>query len=396
MIEFDTHRLKWITDIRRDLHAHPELSFREHRTTDRIVGILNDLGIETRRLPESPGAVALIEGQTSGPCLGFRADIDALPIQEANTSSYRSCVPNAMHACGHDANTAIMLGVAKTLAQSAGHTKLPGRVKFIFQPAEEREAGAETTIAQGVLEAPRVDRILAGHMAPDLDVGTIGIFKDKGYAAADLFSLEITGRGGHGGRPHETRDPLAAGAYFVTALQTLVGRNTDPVDPAVVSVGKFRAGDTGNVIPETAFLEGTIRTHSDASRDLILKRMTEMTTGLEATFDVICRLNITPETPACRNHTSVSHDLFELAGELLGKDKVTWLPPTMGSEDFAFFTLARPGAIVRLGCRNAAKGITAPLHSPYFDIDEAVLEIGVQLFYRAALDFLSGINASEK
>ena len=381
--------MKWLSDVRRDFHAHPELSFEETRTTDRICTLLADMGIEPRRLPESPGATALVRGRTPGPCLGLRADIDALPVRESNEVPYKSKAAGKMHACGHDANTAIMLGVARALARDTAGRDLKGSVKFIFQPAEERFHGARAAISQGVLESPRVDRILAGHMAPDLDVGTIGIFKNKGYAAADLFSLSVKGRGGHGGRPHETRDPLTAGAYFVTSLQTLVARNMNPVDPAVVSLGKFHSGDVGNVIPETAVLEGTIRTHSASARNLIIKRLSELATGVETLFDVNCRLDIEPETPCCTNDEQVSSFLYDIGSGLLGEKNVKWLPPTMGSEDFAFFTNERPGAIVRLGCRNKSRSITAPLHSPYFDIDETVLDVGVRLFYRALKAYLA-------
>ncbi len=388
-IQRDNTRQEWLSEVRRDFHAHPELSFEETRTTERICTLLTDMGLQADRLPESPGATALIKGEGHGPCLGLRADIDALPIRESNEVPYKSKQANMMHACGHDANIAIMLGVARTLAQNKNDQYFNGSVKFIFQPAEERSHGARTTISQGVLENPRVDRILAGHMAPDLDVGTIGIFKNKGYAAADLFFLTITGRGGHGGRPHETRDPLTAGAYFVTTLQTLVARNMDPVDPAVVSLGKFHSGDVGNVIPETAVLEGTIRTHTTSARNLIIKRLSELARGIETLFEVKCRLDIETETPCCTNDEQVSSFLYDIGSDLLGKDRVQWLPPTMGSEDFAFFTRERPGAIVRFGCRNTARNIVAPLHSPYFDIDESVLDIGVQLFHRALTAYLA-------
>lgn len=386
-LEPNSHRLDWLSEIRRQFHTHPELSFEEIETTNRIISILDDLGIPAARLPKSPGAVGLINSNIKGPCIALRADIDALPIQEANAVPYKSVHPKRMHACGHDANTAIMLGVARTLVKNI--SPLKGQVKFLFQPAEERTHGAKTMISQGVLKNPEVDQIFAGHMAPDLDVGTLGIFKDKGYAAADLFTLTITGHGGHGGRPHETIDPLTAGAHFITSLQTIVARNMNPVDPAVISVGKFQAGDAGNIIPQTALLEGTIRTHSTQARDLILKRIKELVSGIETGFNVNCTLEIEAETPCCTNDEGVSQFLHDTAVQLLGKDKVKWLAPTMGSEDFAYFTLEKPGAIVRLGCRNKKKGIIAPLHSPYFDIDEAVLEIGTQLFHRAVCTALS-------
>lgn len=387
MITLDRDRLDWVREIRRELHKEPELSFKEYKTTERIINTLKSLGVLVTPLPDITGAIGLVEGEKKGPCLALRADIDALPIQEKTGRAYASISPGQMHACGHDANTAIMMGVAYTLAKEKPQFR--GSAKLIFQPSEERYYGAKTVIEKGALENPRVDRIIAGHMAPNLDIGTIGIFRTVGYAAADLFSITIEGQGGHGGRPHETCDPLVAGASLVTALQTLVSRNVQPTDPAVVSVGKFIAGSVGNIIPEIAELEGTIRTLSDKARDTVITRMGEICRGVETAYGVSCRLKITPETPCCRNDESVSQELFAVAEDLLGPGNVVWMPPTMGSEDFAYFTEARPGAIVRLGCRNSAKTPDAPLHSPYFDIDEDVLEIGVQFFMRALKTYLA-------
>ena len=378
----------WLSTIRRDFHSHPELSFQETRTTDRILEILGELNIPAQGFDSSPGAVGLVRGSDAGPCLGLRADIDALPVTERNDVPYRSKTPGVMHACGHDAHTAIMLGVAKRLSRDMAAPDFKGSVKLIFQPAEEREFGAKTLIDQGVLENPHVDRILAGHMGPGLDVGQIGIFKTRGYAAADYFQITIEGRGGHGGRPHQTRDPLVVGAYLVTAIQTIVSRNLNPVDSGVVSVGQFSAGQTRNVIPQTARLEGTIRTHSDASRDLIHKRLNDLVRGIELSFGVRGSLDIIPDTPGCNNDETVSTFLYEIAADFLGEENVSWLTPTMGAEDFAFFTRARPGAIARIGCRNQDAGINYPLHSPYFDIDEKALDIGVEFFYRAVKAYL--------
>ena len=390
MIQLDTKRLQWLSKVRRDLHSHPELSFQETRTTSYVMDILQALGIKAFRLPKSPGAVAVVEGEGPGPCLGLRADMDALPVNEENQVDYRSKNPGVMHACGHDANTAIMLGVARQLSQRAN--SFNGTVKFIFQPAEEKEFGAKKVIAQGVLEDPRVDRILAGHMTPELDVGQVGIFRTKGYAAADLFQVHIEGEGGHGGRPHQTRDPLVAGAYLVTAVQSIVSRSLNPVDSGVISVGRFQAGTTGNVIPKSATLEGTIRSHSDATRELIFTRLKELVQGTERAFGVSCELKIIPETPGCNNDEEVSAFLYDIATDLVGEDQVFWLAPTMGAEDFAYFTRERPGAIVRFGCRNKERGIDFPLHSPNFDIDEKALDIGVELFWRALKAYLSKEN----
>lgn len=389
MITIDPEFLDWISGVRRDFHMHPELSNQEYRTTQQICSILKELDIQVQTLPKSPGAVALIQGSSPGPTLALRADIDALPIQELNCASYRSCIGNKMHACGHDAHTAIMLGVARTIMEKNLFHKLKGNVKFLFQPAEEKIDGAHKMIKQGVLENPKVDRVIAGHMAPDLDIGTIGIFKRYGYAAAEQFELTITGKGGHAGRPHETIDPISCGAYFVTAIHTIVARNIDPIESAVVSVGKFQSGDVGNVIPESTYIEGTIRTHSERIREIVFNRLNDIVKGMQTLFNVRCNLKIIHETPSCNCDKSVNEFMYQSAQSIVGKENVKWLPPTMGSEDFAYFTKERPSSIIRLGCRNKEKKIISPLHSPYFDIDETVLEIGVKIFCEAIFSYLS-------
>lgn len=387
MIHIDPEFSEWLSKVRRDFHMHPELSAQEYGTTQKICSILNRWDIETRTFPDITGAVALIKGSRPGPTIGFRADIDALPIEELNPVPYRSRNNNMMHACGHDANTAIMLGVARAVIENNLPEKIKGNIKFIFQPAEEKLNGAESIIARGVLENPDVDWVIAGHMAPDMDLGTVGVFKKYGYASADLFKLTISGKGGHAGRPHETIDPIVCGAQFISDIQTIVARNIDPLEPAVISVGKFRAGDVGNVIPEKAVLEGTIRTHADHIRHIILTRLGSAIDGLQKQFGVRCHLEVIHETPPCNCDRAVSEFMFNRSKEILGEKNVKWLPPTMGSEDFAFFTKKRPSTIIRLGCRNKEKNIASPLHSPYFDIDETVLDTGVKIFYRAVYSY---------
>lgn len=389
MINFDPEFSGWLSGVRRDFHMHPELSNQEFRTTEKIFSILKELGIQFQTLHESTGAVALIKGGLPGPTIGLRADIDALPIKELNSVPYCSCVDNMMHACGHDANTAIMLGVAKIISEKKIYKNLKGNIKFLFQPAEEKINGADRMIAQGVLENPEVDRVIAGHMAPDLDVGTIGVFKRYGYAAADRFKLTISGKGGHAGRPHETIDPIVCGAHFMTAIQTIVSRNVNPIESAVISVGKFQAGSVGNVIPEKAFLEGTVRTHSDHIRDMVLDRLNIIIEGIQKQFNVRCDFEMVFETPSCNCDREVNDFMFQNASKVLGSENVKWIPPTMGSEDFAFFTKKKPSSIIRLGCRNREKNIISPLHSPYFDIDEKVLDNGVKVFCQAVISYLS-------
>jgi amidohydrolase len=380
---------EWLVAVRRDFHMYPELSHQELRTTQRILEILRGLPIEAKGLEGMTGALGLIRGSATGPTLGLRADIDALPIQELNDVAYRSRHEGVMHACGHDAHTAIMLGVAKHIVESGLAGRIRGNIKFLFQPAEERVTGARAMIAQGVLENPNVDRVIAGHMDTTLPVGTVGIFRTQGYASADWFTLKIAGKGAHGGRPHEGIDPIMAGSYFVTALQSVVGKNIDPRNPAVITVGKFVAGSAGNVIPETAELEGTIRALNTRVRDQLIKRLREITAGMKRTFHVGCDFRLHEGVPSCINNEEVSTFMHSIAVELLGPRKVRYREPIMAAEDFAYFAMERPSAIIRLGCVNPRRKRTVSLHSPHFDIDEEVLSVGVGIFTRAVERYLT-------
>ncbi len=384
----------WLSDIRRDFHRHPELALQETRTTSRIVDILDELGIAAQRFDDMTGAVGLVTGTGPGKTIALRADIDALPITELNTGGYQSQNTGVMHACGHDAHTTIMLGVARKIIDTGLMETLPGAVKFLFQPAEERVAGAAAMIERGVLESPRVDRVIAAHVTPQLAAGKIGIFKDLGFAAADRFVLTITGKGGHGARPEECTDPILAGAHFITQAQSIVSRNIKALDAAVITVGKFTAGVASNVIPETAVLEGTVRSLDKAVRTLLIGRLTDLSGGLEKTFGVTTDFILHEGVPAGSNDPAVSAELFQVAATIVGEENTAYIPPVMGAEDFAYFSQARPGAMIRLGCANADKGIVHPLHSPRFDVDEKVLDIGVAFFYEAIRRYLS--KASEE
>ncbi len=380
---------QWLSETRRDFHSHPEISHQEKRTTKRIAQILKGFGCEVQLFDDMTGAVGLIRGAEDGPTIGLRADIDALPIQELNDIPYKSRNPGAMHACGHDAHTAIMLGVARHMMTSGLQSQLKGNLKFFFQPAEERIAGAKAMIERGVLENPRVDRVIAGHMAPDLPVGTVGVFRGLGYASADRFELNLTGKGTHGARPEEGNDPIVAGAHFVTMVQSIVSRNIRPTDAAVVTVGRFTSGDVSNVIPETAHLEGSIRALAAEVRQKVIERLHAIAAGLGQTFNVDSRFTIHEGVPPLENDRDVAEFLYEVSKDVIGEKNVSYRPPAMGSEDFSYFTRERPSAIMRLGCSNSEKGLQRSLHSPYFDIDEQVLEIGVAIFSEAVIRYLT-------
>ena len=383
-MDYNEQRLTdWLIATRREFHMHPELSNEEIQTTQRVKEILRGIEVEVQDLPGLTGAVGLIRGKGRNTTIALRADIDALPIQELNEAAYKSKRDGVMHACGHDAHTAIMLGVAKYLQESGLGQKLKGNVKFLFQPAEEKGTGAREMIARGVLENPTVDKVLACHVSPELPVGTIGINRTQSHASADWFSLCIRGKGAHGARPSEGTDPIVAGAYFITAVQSIISRNVPPNDTAVLTVGKFAAGSAPNIIPEYAHLEGTIRAFRDDIRNQVIKRLRESIRGIEESFCVSCSFELHEGMPACVNDEHVSGFMYEVAVHVLGSGKVTYIPPVTGSEDFALFAIERPSAIIRLGCGNEEKTVVHPLHSPYFDVDEGVLSIGVRVFVEA-------------
>ncbi len=383
----------WLIDVRRDFHAHPELAFEEQRTTAKLAELLENMGIAVQRFEDHTGVVGLLSGIGDGPTIALRADIDALPVTELGQPSYQSRNSGRMHACGHDANAAIMVGVARRLADSGLMRQCPGHVKFIFQPAEEKLSGALAMIDAGVLEDPHVDCMLAGHMSPDLPVGRIGVFKSVGYASSDRFAITITGKGTHGARPEDGNDPIVAGAALVTLLQSVVSRNIKPTLAGVITVGQFQAGTAGNVIPESAQMTGTIRALDSPVRDTLIRRLRGMAAGIAATYGVQCQVDLSDGSPVLVTDESVSAFVYDTARDVVGPDNASYVPPIMGSEDFAFYALQCPATIVRLGCTNAAAGINHPLHSAYFDIDERVLGIGVDLFSQAVARFFSNPEA---
>ena len=387
---YDQHPLfNWLGKIRRDFHSHPEIGYHEVRTTSRIKEILEGIGIPVQNVPGmDTGLVGLIKGRPGGKTLALRADIDALPIRELNDVPYRSRAEGVMHACGHDAHTTIMLGVAKQVMESGLQEKIKGNLKFIFQPAEEKISGAEKMIRGGVLKKPKVDRILACHMDPDLQVGQAAIFKGVSHAAADLFRMRIQGKGGHGAKPEDSIDPIVAGAHFVTAVQTIVSREISPMEPSVITVGSLQAGTAGNIIPDEAVLEGTVRSLNQDVRGKIIARMAEMVSGLETTFNVRVKYEYINGVPPCMNDEAVSAFLLEVSSEVIGSDHFIGLKPTMGGEDFALFSQRVPGSIMRLGCANKERGLVHKLHSPHFDLDEHVLVIGVEIFTAAIRRYL--------
>ncbi|MBW2658542.1 MAG: amidohydrolase [Deltaproteobacteria bacterium] len=382
---------QWVIDLRNYFHKYPELSGVEKRTTGKICEILESLDVQVKTFDDITGVVGLLQGgqKSSGEnkTLALRADIDALPVQEAGNKSYKSVNDGIMHACGHDANTAILLGVAKKIRDSSLLKQISGTVKFIFQPAEENLGGARSMIARGVLENPRVDQIIAGHMDPNLPVGTAGVFSHIGHASSDPFELVIRGKGTHGARPHKGINPITAGGFFVTSLDSIIPRLINPAKSAVISVGTFHAGTAGNIIPEKAVIKGSLRTHDEGVRNTLIKAVEDLVCGIDNMFGTEAELLFESGAPVGVNDREVCKSLYSASVEILGKEKVKMLSFIMGSEDFYYFTQHCPGAMMRFGCASQKDGITSPLHSPFFDIHEDVLGIGVDILYRAVENF---------
>ena len=380
---------QWMIDLRRELHQIPETAYQEVETTEKIAAVLTELGLEVRLFDDMTGVVGLLRGGAEGRTIALRADIDALPLDEENETPYKSRHPGRMHACGHDAHMTIMLGVARSLKESGLDRELKGNVKFFFQPAEESGAGALKMIERGVLEDPFVDRIIAGHVVPNLPVDAVGVTPGQCFASADRIELAIQGRGAHGGMPHEGADPIVAGSQFVTALQSIIARNVPPLEAAVISICRFSAGRTANVIPEEAVLEGTIRAISQPVRELIWRRLEELCQGLEKSCGVTCNLTIEEGYPPCINDDEVSDFLAQVTADLFGPESVSQAAPVTGAEDFAFFAQRRPAAMIRLGCGDKSGQTAHPLHSPHFNLDEGVIVVGQKIFTEAVRRFLA-------
>jgi amidohydrolase len=380
----------WLVEVRRDFHRHPELGLKEFRTAAKIREVLAGLGARFQELPGvETGVAAVLEGQPGGKTLALRADIDALPMTELNDVPYKSTVDGVMHSCGHDCHATVMLGVARQVVESGLLKTLRGRLKFVFQPAEEIVSGARLMVEAGVLENPRVDRILALHVNIELPVGQVGLYQGVSHAHTDSFRMTLTGKGIHGAHPHNGIDPIVAGAHFVSALQTVVGRNVDPLDSAVISVGQFQSGTAPNIIPNQALLAGTVRTFKTEVRDLVMRRLQELAESLRPAFQVAVDYRFLPGVPSTVNDPAVAADLFRAAVTVLGADNVSYLAPKMGGEDFGLFTQLVPGSFMRLGAANAERGIVHKGHSPHFDVDERSLPIGVEVMVEAIRTYLS-------
>jgi amidohydrolase len=378
--------------MRRDFHLHPELGFQEIRTAGIVANELQSLGLEVTKGVGKTGVVALLEGGKPGPVLLLRADMDALPINEQTNADYASQTSGVMHACGHDGHTAILLTVAKML-----HTiraDLPGTVKFVFQPAEEGIGGAESMIAEGVLDNPKVDTVLGLHLWNEKPVGWLGIAAGPIMAGAEEFKVKISGKGGHGAIPHLSVDPILAGAQVVSSLQSIVARNVAPLKAAVVSVTTFHGGEAFNVIPPEVNLTGTIRTFDLDVRDIVIKRFHEIVFGISEAMGCTAEIEMMRLTPAVINDTRIATAVQAAARKILPHDILdnsSYI--TMGAEDFSFFMQKTPGMFFFVGSANDKRGLNYGHHHPKFDFDEAALLRSAALMAQAAVELLNDLQA---
>ncbi len=370
---------------RRRLHQMPELGFQENKTAAFIQKLLEQWQVDHQTGIAKTGIVALIEGEQPGPTLGIRADMDALPIQEENEVEYRSCHPNTMHACGHDGHTAIALGTVRLLQQQRQH--LRGTVKVIFQPAEEGPGGAKPMIAAGVLRDPDVEAMVGLHLWNTMPLGSLGVKAGPSMAYTDRFSLRITGRGGHGALPHQTVDAVVVGAQVVNALQTVVSRNINPMQPAVVTIGQFRGGDAFNVIAPTVEMQGTVRSFDPQVSELLPQRIEAIIAGICQAHGATYDLDYVRKYPAVVNDERIAALVQQVSTAVLGESAPIGPEMTLGGEDMSFFLEKVPGCYFFLGSANSALGLDFPHHHPRFDFDETALGIGVEIFLRCVEQF---------
>lgn len=377
-----------LIERRRDFHRHPETAFQEVRTSGIVARTLTDLGIEVTAGVGKTGVVGVLEGTHDGPTVLLRCDMDALPVTEDTGLAFASETPGKMHACGHDGHTSIMLGVAKLMTQN--RDALHGRIKFIFQPAEEIASGARAMIQDGVLQSPEPVASFGLHLWNELPIGTVSVTEGPTMAGADMFTIKIRGSGGHAALPDQTRDPVIAGSHIVSALQSVVSRNVSGMDTAVVSVTMFHAGEAQNVIPNEAVLGGTFRTFRPETHALVERRLQEIVAGIAMSMGCTAEIETRQVTPPLVNDAESNarlRDVFELM-PFAKPLKIIDSQRTMAAEDMALFLDAAPGTYFFVGSANPAKGATYPHHHPRFDIDEDALPMGVALLCAAVSDRL--------
>ena len=375
-----------LVDWRRQFHQYPELAFKEEMTAEFVSRSLTKLGIDHQTGVAKTGIVATIEGSGSGPVLAIRADMDALPIQEQNEVSYRSRHDGVMHACGHDGHTAIALGTTQYLVQHRSDFR--GTVKFIFQPAEESLGGAKPMIEAGALRNPDVESIVGLHLWNNLPLGQVGVRSGPLMAAVESFHCEIRGKGGHGAMPHQTIDSVLVSAQIVNTLQTIVARNVNPIDAAVVTVGQLHAGTALNIIADSAQFSGTVRYFNPELAGYFAQRVEQIIAGICQGHGARYEIDYYRLYPPVINDIAMTDLVRSVALEVV-ETPLGVVPDcqTMGGEDMSFFLEKVPGCYFFLGAANASEGLAYPHHHPRFNFDEAALGMGVELFVRCVEKF---------
>lgn len=375
-----------VINIRRDFHMNPELSQQEIRTQQKIMSYLKSWGIEYTSCAET-GVVGLIKG-SYGKTIALRADIDALPIKEKCDVSYASKNPKVMHACGHDAHTSILLGVAKILKQM--ESELQGNIKLFFQPAEETIGGADRMVKEGCMKNPDVDYVLGLHVMPYIETGMVELKYGKLNASTDEVKITVNGKSAHGAYPDNGIDAIMIAGHVITAVQSLVSRNISPLNSVVLTLGKINGGVKDNVIADEVVMTGTLRTLDSETRNYAKQKINEIVSNIAAAFGGTAKAEFHEGYRALINHDEVVDVIKENAEKILGKENIVFKEfPSLGAEDFSYFLDECKGAFFHLGCGNKKKGITAAIHTENFDIDEECLKIGIQLQVENVLSLLN-------
>ncbi len=380
--EIEADLIAW----RRHLHQFPETAFEEYETAKFIKNQLEEFGLQVKSKIAKTGLTTTIYGEQDGPTIAIRADMDALPIHDEKDVSYRSKVNDVAHLCGHDAHTSMLLGVAKVLS---AHPPEVGNVKLIFQPAEEKFGGAKHMVTAGILESPKVEGIIALHVCSKTDVGHVTVTDGIAHACTDGFNVTIEGKGGHAAHPHLSTDAITIASTFVTTIQQIISRELNPLEPIVITVGEFHGGSNPNAIAQRVNLAGTIRLLNPDLRLRVKKIIERYLEGIVGGMGGTFKFHYREGYPPVKNNHSMVARLDAVVETVLGEDKLTYRDPSMGGEDFAYYTYEVPAMIFRLGIRNESRGIDVPGHHPEFDIDESAMKYGVAVFLEYARQFLS-------
>ena len=365
---------------RRDIHAHPEIAFEEHRTAQLVAEKLREFGLEIETGIAGTGVVGALTKGRGNRAIGLRADLDALPIQEANKFAHKSTHPGKMHACGHDGHTTMLLGAAKYLAE---HGEFEGTVYFIFQPAEENEGGGRVMVEEGLFDRYPMEAVYGMHNIPGMPVGTFAVKPGPMMAAFDIFELVVTGKGGHAAMPHLTIDPIVVGTKIVEAYQSIVSRSIDPQDPVVLSVTQFHAGDAYNVIPNKVSISGCTRCFSTQVQEKLEAQMKQVATEICRAYGATCEFKYERRYPPTVNSEIEAYLAGSVATELVGADSVNLNPkPAMGSEDFAYMLQEKPGAYIWIG--NGDGEGSCMVHNPSYEFNDEILPIGATWWVKLA------------